>query len=150
MRIFPILAKFTAPKITNAVNSSLNRSIEMELHSFLRKLERESVSPGHGYGLETLIGNWVEERHDLAYVTRPQPLTSEYSNNFCTSNQKDCDRSLNLKPNPAPNYPGRNYFAFPGHQPELDGDQTAHSSMITSYMAANAYWAKLMASHKDE
>ncbi|XP_076813226.1 cilia- and flagella-associated protein 68-like [Clavelina lepadiformis] len=98
-----------------------------------------------GYGKQTLIGNWNEERYNIHCALEEKPLPSQHahyfestSSNDYSKNQKpvgidDSSKKLELK-----NLAGKEATSFPGHQPELDHNsiKEIYNSFMTSSRTA--------------
>ncbi|CAL8074959.1 unnamed protein product [Calicophoron daubneyi] len=93
------------------------------------------------YSARTLMGNWVEDRFDLNWLTKRKSLESAYAYRYKTEYATRYN-STEIEKNPAPNYPVRSPFTFPGHQPELLPMATPRC-WKTSYQSSNAFWKTL-------
>ncbi|XP_049634375.1 UPF0686 protein C11orf1 homolog [Suncus etruscus] len=73
----------------------------------------------NAYSIQTLMGNWNQDRFDLKYIMQPKPLPSQFGHYFETT----YDESYNSKiPLPTHRYRKQTHW-FPGHQPELEPNQ---------------------------
>ncbi|XP_064650873.1 cilia- and flagella-associated protein 68-like [Lineus longissimus] len=79
-----------------------------------------STTKDTSYSNNTLIGNWNEQRFDIAKQRQSKRLPSQYGHYFQTS----YDASHNTQPYSPPevlkHLKARQPHAFPHHQPELD------------------------------
>lgn len=96
-----------------------------------KKLEQSGWRTGtneSAYTADTLIGNWNEQRFDVAYISKRRSLPSQYSHCYETTNRKDYINNHQSKAMYTTSVfhsmvTGKAPKAFPGHQSLLDPAQ---------------------------
>ncbi|KAA0199358.1 hypothetical protein FBUS_01302 [Fasciolopsis buskii] len=102
------------------------------------KEQLEIQAPKPIYRTECLMGNWVEDRRDLDWLTKRPATKSFIGSKYQTEYQARYVHDPEWK-NPAPRYPNRAKHSYPGHQPELITGYNGYPLMSTN-QAAFAYW----------
>ncbi|TPP60031.1 hypothetical protein FGIG_04331 [Fasciola gigantica] len=123
------------------ITQAQNRIPDLPTKTRMRGDSRETQMPKPVYRTECLMGNWVEDRRDLFWLTkRPAPI-SPFASRFKTEYATRYVGSAEWK-NTAPDYPNRAKRSYPGHQPELITGYNDHSLMTTN-QAAFSYWHQM-------
>ncbi|KAL8588757.1 hypothetical protein ACOMHN_042099 [Nucella lapillus] len=90
------------------------------------------------YELDTLMGNWFEERSEIERQKIPECLPSQYGHYFNSLYNSTYNTTpVKMVPEVLKNLKGRYSHAYPHHQPELDTEnlKAIYSSWKTTYRA---------------